>query len=636
MIKFNAYSKNNKDEIKEAGLKIIEKDEVTAVYADSVKRSAFNSEEAITVKFNFSFEIDKALAVCKRCAYWSRPGFVSELSEVPKETQGFLCRKKDGDFAAVIPVVDSEYKTELFGKDGSLYSKTYSWYDKSDFCDELLFVYSEGKNPYELLKKCFKCAVKLLGNRCRMREERVYPEFLEYLGWCSWDSMQIRVNEEGLKEKCEEFKVKNIPVKWAIIDDMWAEVHDFYGQEYADFNEMMRLMHRSKLYSFEADPRRFPNGLKHTVQMMHDYGIDVGMWYPATGYWAGLDKDGDAFKEVGEYTLVSNENAIVPDFDPAKTYMYYKKIFEFFRKAEVDFVKIDNQAMPHVHYKGMAPVGVTSRGAQSGLEAAVGEAFDGKLINCMGMSSEAMWNRSSSAVSRCSADFMPENRAWFRTHILQCTYNGLIQGQLYYNDFDMWWTDDEQAKKNSLLRAVSGGPIYVSDKIGRSNADILYPLTLDNGRILRCDRPGIPTIDCLFDNPKTSDRIFKVQNIINSSGVIAVFNLNDDEEKCVGGSVSPSDVEGLTEGEYAVYEHFSRKLEIVDYNQRVDVSLKNADDFKLYIIVPLKNGFGAIGRIDKFISPATIEYVCNHTIKLKEDGPYAYVKDKKLIIEEGE
>jgi len=634
MLKFSAYSKNQTGDIKDENIKIVNTEIASAVYADAISRDAFDFEEAIGVKIDCSDEIESILAISKESPYWTRPNFVPSLGEVTKETQGLLCKKKDGTYLVIVPVVGNEFKTELIGKDGELYAKTYSWYEKSYFCDELLFVYAEGDDLFKLIHNCFSLAVELLGNRCRLREEKDYPEFLEYLGWCSWDSMQIRVNEDGLREKCEEFKEKNIPVRWAIIDDMWAEVRDFYGQEYADFKEMVDLMHRSKIYSYEADPIRFPNGLKHTVKMINDYGIDVGMWYPTTGYWAGLDKDGDAYKEVGQYTLLSNENAIVPDYNPEKAYMYYKKIFEFFRGAGVQFVKIDNQAMPQVHYKGMAPIGETARGAQSGIEAAVGECFAGKLINCMGMASEAMWNRGSSAVSRCSNDFMPENRKWFRTHILQCTYNGLIQGQLYYNDFDMWWTDDEQARKNSLLRAVSGGPIYVSDKIGRSNADILKPLALSDGRILRCERPGVPTEDCLFDNPRTSENVFKVQNIANGCGVIAAFNLNEDEDKCVKGTISPKDVYGLANGEYAIFEYFSRNLNVVKYDESIDISLENADDFKLYIIVPLKNGFGAIGRTDKFISPATIEYVCGETISLKEDGPYAYVKDRKLVVKE--
>jgi len=44
----------------------------------------------------------------------------------------------------------------------------------------------------------------------------------------------------------------------------------------------------------------------------------------------------------------------------------------------------------------------------------------------------------------------------------------------------MWWTDDSQAVKNSVLRAISGGPVYVSDKLDRSREDVLKPLALSN------------------------------------------------------------------------------------------------------------------------------------------------------------
>ena len=206
-----------------------------------------------------------------------------------------------------------------------------------------------------------------------------------------------------------------------------------------------------------------------------------------------------------------------------------------------------------------------------------------------------------------------------------------MQGQLYYNDFDMWWTDDEQANKNSLLRAISGGPIYVSDKIGRTIKEILDPLILSDGRILRCDRCGVPTEDCLVTNPKKTENIFKVQNVYKNYGILAVFNLNE-EDKAVKGTVSPKDIYNFAEGEYAVFEHFSKEVKILSYGDSIDVTLKNNDEFKLYIFSPIKNGFAPIGRIDKFISPATIEYVYKENIVLKENGPYAYVKDGKLII----
>ena len=72
----------------------------------------------------------------------------------------------------------------------------------------------------------------------------------------------------------------------------------------------------------------------------------------------------------------------------------------------------------------------------------------------------------------------------------------------------MWWTDDEQAKKNSVLRAISGGPVYVSDKIGRSRPEVFEPLCYSDGRILRCESPATPTLDCLTVDPEKSGVYF--------------------------------------------------------------------------------------------------------------------------------
>ena len=349
MLEITAVSKNQEGITVEASLREIKEGTVYAVYADAVQCANFDPEEGILTEIRLDGEATEILVIIEESPYWTKPVFADTWEKVPGRSNCVLCKKENGEYTAIVPVVGKEYKTELFGKENVLCSRTYSWYEESAFCDELMFVYAEGENPFQLLADCFKVAAKLLGNRCRLREEREYPEFLEYLGWCSWDSMQIRVSEDGLKEKCEEFKEKNIPVKWAIIDDMWAEVRDFYGKEYADFKEMVALMHSSKLYSFEADPIRFPDGLKHTVEMMNSYGIEVGMWYPVTGYWSGIAPEGDAYKQLSEYLIVSKENEkLVPDFKAAHAYMYFKTIFDFFRKCGVEFVKIDNQAMPRV------------------------------------------------------------------------------------------------------------------------------------------------------------------------------------------------------------------------------------------------------------------------------------------------
>ncbi len=613
---------------------IKEDDGITAVYAyGAVNQAPLDPDFGMGIYIDVGGDIESVVSDYRRCEFWCMPSFGKDFTDVPDETQALIYKKTNGTFGVILPVVDKEFKCVLKTENGRLCARIFSWYDKSLRCDTLAFMHAEGNDVSELTEKCTKMALKLLNSGVRHRTERRYPEIFDYLGWCSWDAMEIRVCEEGLIEKCREFKEKNIPVKWGILDDMWAEVKEFQHLKYNNRDEMFKILHRGSLYSFEADHKRFPHGLKHAIDEMNKYGIKAGIWHPTTGYWSGLDPNGDAYAETRDYLIETEGGLNIPDWKTPKAYMFYKTFHDFLRKCGAEFIKIDNQSMTRRYYKNLAPVGKVARSFHDAIEASVGEHFDNAMINCMGMASEDMWSRTVSPISRCSGDFQPEDAEWFVSHILMCSYNSLVQGQFYWCDWDMWWTDDGQALKNSILRAVSGGPIYVSDKIGRSRRELLEPLALSDGKILRCDRCAVPTNDCATTDPRINGFIFKIQNIASGSGIIAAFNL-DSEEKTVTGSISPSDVYDIVGDEFAVYEHFSRELKIMKRSEKFDLSLTGKDDFRLYVIVPITDGFAPIGLIDKFISPKTIKSVIGENVELEDDGTYAYVKDGKLYIEE--
>ena len=620
-------------ERQESQIKVTEivEEGVHAVFLDGLSGQTLDAEFGAGMELRVE-DMKSWMADYRHSEYWCCPAFGTDFSDVPEETQGLIYEKRDGSFGVILPVVSDQYKCVLTGNGrDSVLAKLFSWYENMTACKALAVLWAEGENPYELLEKCAGVGLKLLGTGYRTRQERRYPELFEYLGWCSWDAFEIRVDEESLLAKCREFKDKKIPVKWAILDDMWAEVRDFYGRGYRTRPEMFQLMHSSRLYSFQADPIRFPNGLKACIEKINGFGIKVGMWHPTTGYWMGADPEGEVCRLLKDCLIRTGNGIYIHSPQQDKAYKFYCTFHDYLRKCGAEFVKIDNQSMSRRFYKGIAPVGQVARQFHDAMEASVGQHFDNQMINCMGMANEDMWNRSVSPISRCSDDFQPEDKAWFTKHILQCSYNCLIQGQFYYCDWDMWWTDDGQAVKNSILRAISGGPIYVSDTLGRSNADILKPLVLEDGRILRCDRPAMPAKDCLTSDPVHNGRIFKLQNMCNGSGILAAFNL-DEAEKPVSGFISPRDVEGLTGEEFAVYEHFSGTCQILKPEERFDLSLADSNDFKLYVIVPLKEGCGMIGRTDKFISPATVRYDSSGNGELVEAGTYAYVEDRKLWV----
>lgn len=630
-----AYLNRNNGKQQDFNINITEKQEdgVKAIHISAIARGPLDSEFGAGIEIELE-NVKRWMADYRHSEFWCRPKFGTAFSDVPDETQGFIYEKEDGTYGVILPVVSEKYKCVLSGtEENVLLAKLFSWCEGLSRCDALAFMWAEGDNPYELLEKCAKVGLKLLGTGYRTRKERRYPEVFEYLGWCSWDAFEIRVDEDSLIAKCEEFKEKNIPIKWAIIDDMWGEVHDFYDRPYENRSEMFNIMHSSKLYSFEADPKRFPNGLKHCIDRIKEYGIAVGMWHPTTGYWMGIDEDGEIYRDLKDCLILTKDGRYIPSPEQNKSYKFYNAFHDFLRKCGTEFVKIDNQSMTRRFYKNYGPVGQVARQFHDAMEASVGQHFDNQMINCMGMANEDMWNRSVSPISRCSDDFLPENREWFAKHIMQCSYNCLVQGQFFYCDWDMWWTDDGQAEKNSILRAISGGPIYVSDTYDRSKAEVLKPLVFADGKILRCDKPAMPARDSLTTNPLTSGEIFKLQNTSNGCGILAVFNL-DDEEKAVKGTISPKDVEGLVGEEFAVYEYFSKEMKVLKANESFELELADANEYKLYVIVPLKNGCGMIGRIDKFISPASYTYTRGGVAELIEEGPYATVEDYKLVIHE--
>ena len=563
--------------------------------------------------------------------FWCQPFFGDDLTKVPRDTQSLVYRTQGGTWGVIIPTVDKDFKCVLEGTEEGLAAKQFSWFCGTVMSGDLAFVWAEGDDPYELTERAVRAAAGLLGTV--LRGDRRYPEIFEYLGWCSWDAMQIRVSEAGLLEKCEEFRDKGIPVKWAILDDMWAEIRAFRGAKYESREEMFRLMHSSAMTDFEAAYDRFPDGLAHTVGKIREYGIKVGIWHPSTGYWYGLDPAGEAYRKLRDCTTVTADGRIVADWHAEKAFGFFSTMHRFFRACGADFLKVDNQSMTRRYYKGMDTVGRVTREWHSGLEASVGLHFDNAMINCMGMASEDLWNRGFSSICRCSDDFQPENRPWFAKHILQCAYNSILQGQFFWNDYDMWWTDDTQAVRNSVLRAVSGGPIYVSDEIGRSRPEVLKPLAFDDGRILRCDRSGMPTVDCLLDDPRMSGKPFKIQNRIGKAGVVAAFHVAE-QDGVLEGILRPSDVPGLEGEEFVVYEHFTEGRWRIPKNGELHIRLLDREDVRLYTLIPYENGFAPIGRIDKYLPYAAITAQIGEAVSLYEPGPYAYIKDGRFYEED--
>lgn len=602
-------------------LSVETEDGISALRVDTLSASniAFDQMKALEISVGGVLP-DSFFANHLVGSYWCRRFVGNNISECPENTQALLVKKGEG-YSYFAATCDDVYKSAISGIENGIKITVLSLFDKLNDCNGYIMFFGTGIDPYKLNKECTEYGIKKLGYGAVNKDKREYPEVFEYLGWCSWDAFQVHVSEAGIYEKLQEFKDKNIPVRWALLDDMWGDAPGLNDVPMdADFKSMLAVMKQTSLNSFEADPVRFPNGLKHCIDgIKSKFGMKVGVWHPTNGYWYGIKRDSELAKTYKDCLIESAIGTLIHGVKYDKAFPFYDGFHKFLKSCGADFIKVDNQGYIQRNYTGVAPVGKVARNMQKAIDDSAFLNFDGALINCMCMPTECYWNRPKSAVARCSGDFMPESHEWFIMHLLQCAYNSYVQGALLYEDWDMWWTDDGQATKNGLLHAISGGPVYVSDKLGRSKAGVIEPIVFKDGRILRCDLPAVPTEDCLTVECKTSRKPLKLWTMANGAGIICAMNL-DEEEKTVSGVVTPCDVNGFEADKCVIYEYFTKTATVGKKDTQIPVTLKNQDDLRLYIIVPIKDTVTPIGLTEKFVSPKSVVSKCDNGFSLYEGG----------------
>lgn len=558
--------------------------------------------------------VEKILAIYQHKSWWIRPCFPKELKEIPEKTQ-LLLIKKGEVYLAIVAVCGKECRTDMKGNENSIFIEMTSNCRNRKKLEDLSIVIAYGKNPYQCCEDAVKRALKLTGKTAMFRTNRKYPDMFEYLGWCSWDAFYHNVSEEGICEKLKELNDKKMPVKWVLIDDGWLD---------ADYKTQV-------LKGLDADSEKFPNGLGGCVKKIkEDFCIPaVGVWHAVMGYWNGLEKGSSAEEQMKEGIKYLEDGRIIPDAQSGRAFMFYQKWHEYLKEhCGIDFVKVDGQSAISIFYSGEKSYGAASREIQKGLNASAALYFDNAIINCMGMASEDMWNRPSSAVSRSSDDFVPEVSHGFREHVIQNSYNSLLQGQFYWGDWDMFWSNHKENWNNSILRAVSGGPVYTSDKVGQTNPSYIMPLIRKSGKVIRCQDVAMPTMDSLFEDSAKTGRTLKVFNRYKNCFVIAAFGIAEDGEgNC---KISRTDIPEMEEKRWYVYHYRNKNVSLLEENPYI-CNVGN-DDGELFVIFPDKP-IQIMGILEKYIGLGCVENIVeesNRTIVfLTEGGTLGFLSDRQ-------
>lgn len=567
--------------------------------------------------------------------FWMQPATGRSESEIRPETLWLLADTGDGQYTMLVPLLDGSTRFSLRGSaDGLAVVAETGDPSVTSSGGAALFI-ARGPDPYALCAAGAGAVQQRLGTG-RLRRDKALPDFADLFGWCTWDAFYKEVSADKVLQGLAEFERGGVSPRLLVLDDGWqtwqraatgedrltrlAPNDERFGGDLSRRSEAPLQVgsvgdSNSGLHCTASQALR--SGLSSLVsQVKQRFGVQrVLVWHALLGYWGGLDEA--ALPGYGVRTVARSFGPGLLEQEPRwnvtpwgaqigvpaaeRLAAFYDDLHASLARQGVDGVKVDVQGLLEGVSAGQGGRVALARAARSALEASATRHFDGRLINCMSSTSECAYLAHDSTLMRSSDDFFPQRPASHGQHLYVNATVGLWFGEFMHPDWDMFQSRHERGAFHAAARAISGGPVYVSDKPGVHDFELLRKLVLSDGSVLRADGPGRLAPDSLFTDPTTQAALLKIFNRNGDCGVVGLFHAQAPTASAarIDGDVGPGDVPSLAGGEYAAYGHRSARLWRCASGERSAVSLAPGE-WELVSMAPIEHGFAALGLADKF------------------------------------
>jgi len=550
-------------------------------------------------------------------------------SNYPRVREGMflLLKLATGEYFALVPVAGPKTMTWLYaGADGKLVLNFGTLGTEAVECDAPLFAWSRSADFYTACRQAWALAIKcepVIGST-DFRMNKKYPEVFRYLGWCSWEQYKWDISEKVLTDVVRRIDASGVPIRFLLVDDGHLDA----GRD-------------RRLRSFNPDKEKFPNGWGALLGLRREEKIRwMGLWNTLSGYWDTISAENEFGHEINEHLVsLKKTGAVVPCNNPESTRVFYDAHIGAVREHGFDFVKIDCQARNIAWYLGSDNAVEAATNNLRALEGAANKHMD-SMINCMAHSLPCVFNTRYSAVTRCSIDYKVGKISRAKSHLLQSYANTPWLCQTVWGDHDMFHSSDAGVGRIiAVSKAMSGGPVYLSDDPDDFIAEYVRPLCYEDGELLRPVAPAGPLPDSAFIDPMREPVAYRViAPLPGGAAAVAAYNLyhptsmvpirgfvTRQDYKHAGGMIQPYTGKWKVPAEgLVVYDwHSGRAEKLTD---RYEFDLKGFAD-RLLHLCPVKKGWAVIGRTDKYLCPAAVEIVSISPSKLKlrmkESGPLA-------------
>ncbi|KAL3624268.1 putative galactinol--sucrose galactosyltransferase 5 [Castilleja foliolosa] len=624
----------------------------------------------------------KFMSIFRFKVWWTTHWIGSNGSDLERETQ-ILILDKSGDrpYIVLLPIIEGPFRASLQpGPD-----------DNIDICFEsgstkvtgssfraALYMHA-GDDPFTLVKDAIKVARHHLGT-FRLLEEKTPPGIVDKFGWCTWDAFYLTVQPNGVYEGVKGLVDGGCPPGLVLIDDGWQSIcHDddpitIEGTNRTSAGEQMpcrliKFEENNKFRDYKSPHKTRPGpeaGMGAFVRDLKEDFKSVGfvyVWHALCGYWGGLRPNVEGLPEAKvikpkltpglETTMedlavdkiVNNGIGLVP---PELAAQMYEGLHSHLESVGIDGVKVDVIHLLEMLCEDYGGRVELAKAYYKALTSSVNNHFKGNgVIASMEHCNDFMFlGTEAISLGRVGDDFWctdpsgdPNGTFWLQgCHMVHCAYNSLWMGNFIHPDWDMFQSTHPCAEFHAASRAISGGPIYVSDSVGKHNFPLLKSLVLPDGSILRCDYYALPTRDCLFEDPlHNGTTMLKIWNLNKFTAVVGTFNCQgggwsreerrnmcaSEHSKAVSSVTGPSDIEWKQghspipiEGvqTFAMYLFHEKELILSKPTDTIDITLEPFH-FELITVSPvkvLKNTsiqFAPIGLVNMLNTGGAIESV---------------------------
>ncbi|KAM3286724.1 putative galactinol-sucrose galactosyltransferase 5 [Capsicum chacoense] len=515
----------------------------------------------------------KFMSIFRFKVWWTTHWTGTNGRDLENETQMVILDKSDSSarpYVLLLPLIEGPFRASLQpGKDDFVDVCVESGSSKvtGDSFHSVLYMHA-GDDPYSLVKDAIKVARIHLGT-FKLLEEKTPPGIVDKFGWCTWDAFYLTVHPQGVWGGVKGLVDGGCPPGLVLIDDGWQSIcHDddpitSEGTNRTAAGEQMpcRLTKFQENYKFrdyvspkslgQGDPNHKGMGafIKDLKEEFNTVDF-VYVWHALCGYWGGLRPGVSdlpeskvirpkltpglekTMEDLAVDKIVNNGIGLVP---PEIADKLYEGLHSHLESVGIDGVKVDVIHLLEMlceNYGGRVDL---AKAYYKALTSSVKKHFNGNgVIASMEHCNDFMFlGTETIALGRVGDDFWctdpsgdPNGTFWLQgCHMVHCAYNSLWMGNFIHPDWDMFQSTHPCAEFHAASRAISGGPIYISDSVGQHNFELLKTLVLPDGSILRCQHYALPTRDCLFEDPLHNGKtMLKIWNLNKYTGVVGAFN----------------------------------------------------------------------------------------------------------------